>query len=88
MQLTLNAILVDKKGPLNNITDWNNFKIKLIEEFRSIDIFGIEVSQIFDLLPHYESVQEVAEDLPSKIKTFKPTLKSSSSSTMWRTSTT
>ena len=88
MQLTLNAILVDKKGPLNNITDWNNFKIKLIEEFRSIDIFGREVNQIFDLLPHYESVQEVAEDLPSKIKTFKPTLKSSSSSTMWRTSTT
>ena len=53
MQLTLNAILVDKKGPLNNITDWNNFKIKLIEEFRSIDIFGREVNQIFDLLPHY-----------------------------------
>ena len=38
MQLTLNAIPVDKKGPLNNITEWNNFKIKLIEEFRSIDM--------------------------------------------------
>ena len=88
MQLTFNAIPVDKKGPLNNITDWNNFKIKLIEEFRSIDIFGREVNQIFDLLPHYESVQEVAEDLPPKIKTIKPTLKSSSSSTLWWTSTT
>ena len=49
---------------------------------------AIPVNQIFDLLPNYESVQEVAEDRPPKIKTFKPTLKSSSSSTMWQTSTT
>ena len=55
--LTLNAIPLDKKVPLNNITDWNSFKIKLIEEFRSRDIFGREVNQIFDLLPHYESIK-------------------------------
>jgi len=55
--LTLNAIPLDKKVPLNNITDWNSFKIKLNEEFRSRDIFGREVNQIFDLLPHYESIK-------------------------------
>ena len=59
---------MDKKGPLNNITDWDEFKTKLVEEYRSIDIFGREVNQIFDLLPYYESVQEVAEDLSPKIK--------------------
>jgi len=71
--LTPNAIPLDKKGPLNNITDWNNFKIKLIEELRSINIFG-DVNQIFNLLPQYESVQEVAEDLSPKIKTLKANL--------------
>ena len=68
LTLTLQAIPMDKKGPLNNITDWDEFKTKLVEEYRSIDIFGREVNQIFDLLPYYESVQEVAEDLSPKIK--------------------
>ena len=68
LTLTLQAILMDKKGPLNNITDWDEFKTKLIKEYGSIDIFGREVNQIFDLLPYYESVQEVAEDLSPKIK--------------------
>ena len=68
LTLTLQAIPVDKKGPLNNTTDWDEFKTKLIEEYGSIDIFGREVNQIFDLLPYYELVQEIAEDLSPKIK--------------------
>ena len=51
--ITIQAIPVDKRGSLNNITDWNVFKIKLIEEFGSIDIFGRDVNQIFALLPRY-----------------------------------
>ena len=68
LTLTLQAIPMDKKGPLNNITDWDEFKTKLIDEYGSIDLFGREVNQMFDLLPFYESVQEIAEDLSPKIK--------------------
>ena len=68
LTLTLQAIPTDKKGPLNNITDWDEFKIKLVDEYGSIDVFGREVNQIFDLLPYYETVQEIAEDLSPKIK--------------------
>ena len=66
--LTLQAIPLNKRGPFNNITEWKTFKTKLIEEFGSIDIFGRGVNQVFNLLPRYESVQEVAEDLSHKIK--------------------
>ena len=60
LMLTLQALPLSKKGPFNNISNWNEFKIKLIDEFGSIDIFGRDVNQIFELLPSYESVQEVA----------------------------
>ena len=50
------------------------FKAKLIEEFGSVDIFGRDVNQIFNLLPRYESVQEIAEDLSPKIKTLQANL--------------
>ena len=66
---------MNKRGPLNDITDWTSFKSKLIDEFGSIDIFGRDVNQIFDLLPKFESVQEVAEDLSPKIKTLQANLK-------------
>ena len=45
-----------------------------MEEFGSIDIFGRDANQTFNLLPRYESVQEVAEDLSPKIKTLQPNL--------------
>ena len=67
--LTLQAIPLNKRGSFNTITDWTNFKARLIEEFGSIDIFGHNVNQMFYLLPRYKSVQEVAEDLAPKIKT-------------------
>ena len=67
--LTLQAIPLNKRGSFNSINDWTNFKARLIEEFGSIDIFGLDVNQIFDLLPRYESIQEVAKDLAPKIKT-------------------
>ena len=54
LMLTLQAIPLIKKGPFNNISDWNVFKAKLIDEFGSIDIFGRDVNQTFDLLPCYE----------------------------------
>ena len=69
--LTLQALPHNKKGPFNNISDWSEFKTKLIDEFGSIDIF---VNQIFDLLLCYESVQEVANDLAHKIKTLQANL--------------
>ena len=72
--LTLQAIPLAKRGPFNNITDWPTFKVKLIEEFGSIDVFGRDVNQTFNLLPRYESVQEVAEDLSPKIKTLQANL--------------
>ena len=67
--ITLQAIPPEKIGSLNSITDWTIFKARLIEEFGSIDIFGRDVNQIFDLNPCYESIQEVAEELAPKIKT-------------------
>ena len=72
--LTQQAIPLAKRGPFNNIIDWPTFKIKLIEEFGSIDIFGRDVNQTLNLLPCYESVQEVAEDLSTKIKTLQANL--------------
>jgi len=36
--LPQNAIPLAKRGPFNNIADWSTFKVKLIEEFRSIDV--------------------------------------------------
>ena len=65
--LTLQAIPLIKRGPFNNISNWTDFKIKLIEEFGSIDIIGRDVNKIFDLLSRYESVQEGAEDLSHKM---------------------
>ena len=73
--LTLQALPPHKQGPFVNSDDWKDFKINLIEEFGSIDIFGRDVNQMFDLLPRYESVQEVAEDLSPKIKTLQANLK-------------
>ena len=86
--ITLQAIPANKSGSLNNNTDWNVFKIKLIEEFGSIEIFGRDVNQIFALLPRFESVQEVAKRicLP-RLRPYKPIWKSYNSSTMWKTST-
>ena len=46
----------------------------MIEEFGSIDKFGRDVNQIFDLLTCYKSVQEVSEDLAPKIKTLQANL--------------
>ena len=72
--LTFQAIPLAKQGPFNNIIDWPTFKTKLIEEFRSIDIFGRDVNQVFNLLPRYESVQEIAKDLSPEIKTLQANL--------------
>ena len=52
-----------------NITDWPNFKTRLINEDCSINIFGCDTNGVFYLLPHYKSIQEVTEDLASKFKT-------------------
>ena len=67
--------LLNKRGPLNHITDWDTFRVALIEEFGSINVFGREVNQLFNLLPRYESVQEVAKDLAPKIMSLQSNLK-------------
>ena len=72
---TLHAIPLNKRGPLNHINDWDTFRVSLIEEVGSINVFGREVNQLFDVLPPYESVQEVAEDLAPKINTLQSNLK-------------
>ena len=72
--LTLQAIPLAKRGPFNIIIGWPTFKTKLIEEFGSIDIFGRDANQTFNLLPRYKLVQEVAEDLSPKIKTLQANL--------------
>ena len=65
---TLHAIPMDKRGVLNHIDNWEDFKIALIDEFGSINVFGREVDLIFNSLPRFESVQEIAEELAPKIK--------------------
>ena len=35
------AIQLSKRGSLANIIDWPTYKVRLIEEFGSIDIFGV-----------------------------------------------
>ena len=48
--------------------NWEFFNVKLIDEFGSINIFGRDVDQRFDLFPCYESIQEVAKDHSPKIQ--------------------
>ena len=60
---------IKQEGFLQQHHQLDQLKTRLIEEFGSIDIFGCDVNQTFDLLPCYEFVQEVAEDLSPKIKT-------------------
>ena len=38
--LTLQALLPLERGPFIDIANWDDFKVNLIEEFGSIDIFG------------------------------------------------
>ena len=59
---------------LANILDWPTCKARLIEEFGSINIFGLDVKRVFKHLSCYKSVQVVAEDLAPKIKTLQANL--------------
>ena len=68
------AIPLNKKGSLAKIMNWPTYKARLIKEFSSIDIFGRDITGVFKHLPHYESVQEVAEDLAPKVKTIQTNL--------------
>ena len=52
----------------NNISDLAIFKKKLISEFGGIAIFAQAANSVFNLIPVYQSVQELAEDLAPKIK--------------------
>ena len=66
---------MDKQSLLNNVTEWDLFKERLIEEFGSIDVYGRDVNQDFALLPRFESVQECAEILTPKLKKLQSNLK-------------
>ena len=81
------AIMLSMRGSLANIIDWTTYKARLIKEFSSINIFGRDNMGVLKHLSHYESVQEVPEDLAPKIKPCRPTWKLSSSSTTSTTST-
>ena len=75
LKLTLEAIPMDKQCLLNDVTEWDLFKVRLIEEFGSIDVYGRDINQDFALLPRFESVQECAETLTPKIKKLQSNLK-------------
>ena len=64
----INAMPLEKNLQFNNITNWTNFKKKFISEFGSIPILECKAHAVFNLLPVYKSVQELAEDLSPKIK--------------------
>ena len=49
--LTLQAIPLNKRGPFIHITNWQDFKICLIEEFGSIKIFGRDVTKCLTSFP-------------------------------------
>ena len=66
--MMLRTMPLEKTPQFTNITNWTNFKGKLISEFGSILILAREAHAVFNLLPVYESVQEVAKDLSPKIK--------------------
>ena len=66
---------MDKQCLLNDVTEWDLFKVRLIEEFGSIDVYARDVNQDFGLLPKFESVQECAETLTPKIKKLQSNLK-------------
>ena len=68
VHLTHHAIALDRRSPLNHMLNWDFFNVKLIDEFGSINIFGRDVDQLFDLFPCYESIQEVAKDHSPKIQ--------------------
>ena len=46
---------------------------RLIEEFRSIDIFGRNVNQTFDLIPDKNSFEKLLKTYPPRSKYYKPT---------------
>ena len=71
---TLHAIPMDKRGVLNHITNWDEFKIALIKEFGSVRVFGREVDLIFSNLRRCESVQEATEELAPRIKKLQSSL--------------
>ena len=62
------ALPFNKTPQINNISDWTIFKKKLITEIGGIPIFANKVLSVFNLIPVYESVQELAKDLAPKIK--------------------
>ena len=75
-QLMRQAMPLDKTPQFNNISDWNLFKKKLISEFGGISIFAREAHSVFNLIPVYESVQELVEDLAPKIKNLESIIES------------
>ena len=66
--MMIRAMPLEKTPQFTNITNWTNFREKLISEFGSIPILAPQAHAVFNLLPVYESVQEVAKDLSPKIK--------------------
>jgi len=59
--------------PFNNISNSTSFMTRLIEEFRSIDIFGRNVNQTFDLIPDKNSFEKLLKTYPPRSKYYKPT---------------
>ena len=75
LKLTLEAVPIDKQGLLNDVTEWDLFKERLIEEFGSIDVYGRDINQDFANIPRFESVQECVEILTPKIRKLQSNLK-------------
>ena len=70
----LQAMPLEKRGSFFNITDWNEFKIKLIDDFGNLTAFGCEVQHQFNHPPRSDSMKELVEILSPKVQQFVTTL--------------
>ena len=73
LKSTLKVIPLNNQGLLNDVTEWDLFKERLIDEIGSILVYGRDINQDFALHPRFES--ECAEILTPKIKNLQSNLK-------------
>ena len=73
-QIMLQAMLLDKRGSFFNITDWNKFKNKLINDFGNVTAYRCEVQCQFNHSPRSDSMKELVDVLAPKVQQLVTTL--------------
>ena len=74
-QLMLRTMPLDKRGSFLNITNQNEFKNKLINDFGNVAAFGREVQRQFNQSPRSDSMKELVDVLAPKVQQLVTTLK-------------